>query len=647
MADVAFDLDFKQAFVNKDRGGKLCVVGVASDDLPDAQRERVTSGCLEKWAGQCREGLPLLDSHSGTFPFGVSYDGVVKKGGEGQSELEVHFELDPEYPQARTLFAELQKGSCDKQMSIGGDLNLENPDCVKFAVQDDGTILRELEDVDLEHITTTRSSRAANERSGFSAAIVKSLDASYQHMISPPTKSEVQAGAADVEKSADAPADAPADALSAVLHAFSRTGADPWDGHSHFARVDGNGNGMTDVEGSPPHAHTIRKGTVMAVKLLPEYTSKHPGDIDAATEGSGFMLSQVVDEGGGEGSFSIQKTDSELDVIKPLSGHSDLSIPEKIRRLPVEKQKQWVRTFNRSFASCIAKHGAGVEAPGRTLRAKSESFAFARANAAVVKEEKTMDPKKTVETAGGGAAVAVAEGSSVNETSRNAALGAGFLADLGKALLKDTTGGDDAPADTAADAPADAAADAPADAAADTAADKPAVDADAAADAGDDASTGDEGGGDAAAEAAVTAMNALAKAGVADGDKEGVRLAAVQLLKASGAEDVGESFLSAAERGGTLKAELLSELKEFATTLVKGLVATVEKVGGDTATINKSLDVLNKRIARVEAVEGGGAGGDPDDDNDIAKTRASQGKDQGWGGIFTAARTTALKQNQG
>jgi hypothetical protein len=176
MSEVQFGFVPVRAFINKDRGNKPCVVGKASDDLPDHQRERVSEKGLLRWVDQAKKGLDLLETHRSTFGFGRTYDARVKKTDAGVNEYEVEFELDPKYPQAMDLFQSIQAGTCNKQMSIGGDINLANPECVRFEVGKDGEVVRVLEDVQLDHISTTRANKAANSRTGFSAAILKSLD---------------------------------------------------------------------------------------------------------------------------------------------------------------------------------------------------------------------------------------------------------------------------------------------------------------------------------------------------------------------------------------------------------------------------------------------------------------------------------------
>jgi len=172
MKRFEFDVTVEKAW--KDKDGKMYVRAIASDDKPDAQQDRMTEVALKGMAEQAKKGLPLLETHRSVFAFGKSTLGEVMKGEKG-AQFAVEFELFPQYPQAKTLFDEIEAGGTDKQLSIGGKINSKNAKAVRF--EESGTgVVRAVEDVVLDHIATTRKSQAANDRTRFVSAILKSLD---------------------------------------------------------------------------------------------------------------------------------------------------------------------------------------------------------------------------------------------------------------------------------------------------------------------------------------------------------------------------------------------------------------------------------------------------------------------------------------
>ena len=117
-----------------DPNGGLHVLAIPSDTLRDDQGDSLTKRCLDRMASQCRQGIDILDNHRSTFGFGVTTkDTTVRPmaGMDGEYQLAVDILLDPTYPQARALFNEVMTNRCRKQLSIGGKLNRENPNCVK------------------------------------------------------------------------------------------------------------------------------------------------------------------------------------------------------------------------------------------------------------------------------------------------------------------------------------------------------------------------------------------------------------------------------------------------------------------------------------------------------------------------------------
>lgn len=169
-----FSLPLTKAY--KDDEGRMHVVGVASDTLPDFHNDRMSDKAIAQMARQAsQEDLPLLDNHRATFGFGRTFTGRSTRKGKAR-ELVIDFELDAKYPQAVDLFNEVLTGKAKKQLSIGGMLNLENPKAVRFEEdKKTGRVIRVIEDIALEHIAATRPKHAANERTGFIQAVVKGL----------------------------------------------------------------------------------------------------------------------------------------------------------------------------------------------------------------------------------------------------------------------------------------------------------------------------------------------------------------------------------------------------------------------------------------------------------------------------------------
>jgi hypothetical protein len=171
----AFEFDAAITKAWKDDKGKFFVRAVASDDLPDAQRDRMTERSLKNMAEQAKGGLPILETHRSTFEFGRTVAGEVVKG-EKSLQFALDIELDTRYPQALALYDEVASGKPEKQLSIGGKINTKNPSAWRFEDGPTG-IVRAIDDVILDHIATTRKGHAANDRTKFVSVIAKSLDA--------------------------------------------------------------------------------------------------------------------------------------------------------------------------------------------------------------------------------------------------------------------------------------------------------------------------------------------------------------------------------------------------------------------------------------------------------------------------------------
>lgn len=171
-----FDVTIEKAWKTDD--GKMHVRAIASDDKPDAQRDRMTEAALKGMANQAKAGLPLLETHRSVFAFGKSTGGDVVKTDKGL-QFAVEFELDEKFPQATALYEEVHGGKTEKQLSIGGRINSKNAKAVRFE-ESDGGVIRAVEDVVLDHIATTRKGQAANDRTKFVSAILKSLDSPWE-----------------------------------------------------------------------------------------------------------------------------------------------------------------------------------------------------------------------------------------------------------------------------------------------------------------------------------------------------------------------------------------------------------------------------------------------------------------------------------
>ena len=176
--NFSFDVSLQEAYKSPD--GKMHVVGIASDDEEDRTGDRMSTKAVRSMAEQANTNrLQLLDNHKSTFGFGETFSAQAKrikgKNGKVKTELMIDFELKDRYPQAHDLFEEVQSGKGQKQLSIGGFLNLKNPKAVKFEENAEGKVVRVLDDILLEHVATTRPGHAAVPRTRFVSAIVKDI----------------------------------------------------------------------------------------------------------------------------------------------------------------------------------------------------------------------------------------------------------------------------------------------------------------------------------------------------------------------------------------------------------------------------------------------------------------------------------------
>lgn len=169
----SFDTIIEKAF--KDEAGDLFITAVASDTKMDHHGDRMSKAALKLMEKQAKAGLPILDNHRSTFPFGKTVDGKVVKLGTSW-QLVVTIKLDKRFPESAVIWDEVQSGNSEKQLSIGGMINFDNPKAVVFEEDENGNFVRTINDIVLEHIAATRKDMAANARAGFLDAIAKSLD---------------------------------------------------------------------------------------------------------------------------------------------------------------------------------------------------------------------------------------------------------------------------------------------------------------------------------------------------------------------------------------------------------------------------------------------------------------------------------------
>lgn len=189
--EFGFEVTLNKAY--KSTGGGMRVVGAASDTVADVQGERMSSKAIKSMAAQAKKGIPLLDNHRDTHGYGKSVDGWVEEKGD-QRVFMIEFELDPKYPQSIDLYSDINKGTSDKQMSIGGTIDPNNPAAVTWERSPQGQMCRVINEITLDHVASTRAMMAANERTGFISAVIKALTDSVAAV--KPRKSQINAAVA-------------------------------------------------------------------------------------------------------------------------------------------------------------------------------------------------------------------------------------------------------------------------------------------------------------------------------------------------------------------------------------------------------------------------------------------------------------------
>lgn len=169
-----FIADFQKVY--KDDDGKMHVVFIASDNMEDKHQDRMSNNAIRKMAAGAKKGVPLLPTHRSTFELGFTTKSSRVEFEGSRAVFIADVVLDEEMDVARKLFREVETGSMARQASVGGFLNMNNPNAIKFEKLPDGRMRRVINDLILDHIAVTRQGRAANPRTGFIDAVIKSLD---------------------------------------------------------------------------------------------------------------------------------------------------------------------------------------------------------------------------------------------------------------------------------------------------------------------------------------------------------------------------------------------------------------------------------------------------------------------------------------
>jgi len=542
-------------------------------------------------------------------------------------------------------------------MSIGGMINMENPNCVSYETNKDGGVVRVLNDVELDHIAATRKNQAANSNTGFSHAIVKSMeDAGY-------TFKSDESAVSDISSldSISAEVESELQKEFGILFEDSveknpfgdeddvQTSADPFDGHRHWIRVDSHGNGQTSTAGSPSHAHVAREFKVVDVTLTPEYTSKH----------SGLIPKQATK--------SEISEDSNL-IEKPYSGPDDETVPDHVKKRGKRAREIWVKAWNSAFEKCRQMGGEGKTC---------ESTAFAIANSVLGRiKENDMSNDKTAKS---DSAVTTISASAVDtevvKSDDPIEAGVDFLQKVGKALTRsglsetesDVSKDDETSEEISADSESavavlteteDKIEDETTDlitedgVAEETETTGAVVEDTEASESDEEISEDVEEASEKSTAStipdseilgALTTLQKAVEMGVPEHLNDSIRAALDSLQKSVG-NAVAEDFLSAAETSKALQ-DLPAQLEKWAeTVLLTGLTTVIEKVGAQTGQLEKAIKSLGGRMAVIEEIEGGSANsaeGLSEDSRAIAK---SDNPDDVFTGIFAGAAKRATRK---
>ena len=166
----------------RDEKGRMHVKAIASDNLEDKHGDRMSTKAIVSMVKQANSGdIPILPNHHDAFEIGK-----VSKAKASHMKTKVMFSidaiLDEDFVQSEKLFRSVKKGERKFQLSIGGFLNLDDDDAIEFEENKKGRIVRVINSLSLDHIAVTRKNMAANPRTGFRGALVKSIEQSLEEL---------------------------------------------------------------------------------------------------------------------------------------------------------------------------------------------------------------------------------------------------------------------------------------------------------------------------------------------------------------------------------------------------------------------------------------------------------------------------------
>lgn len=196
-----FPIKVVKAYVEYGVGGeqRKHIVAIASDNNIDKTEEYFAESALEdmvKYSKQKKESKPsegvveLRETHWSTFAIGWVADAwLVRK--EEAITFFVDIILKDEYPAANELFKDIVDGVADKQLSVGGWIDLGSSDDAydleEVTIDGESTIIGSIKRFILEHIATTLPGWAANPNTEFLSAVVRStFSPEFQKKISTP-----------------------------------------------------------------------------------------------------------------------------------------------------------------------------------------------------------------------------------------------------------------------------------------------------------------------------------------------------------------------------------------------------------------------------------------------------------------------------
>ncbi len=361
VVEFAFSTSVLKARV--DENGRHLVTGVASDTNKDLQGDQMTEKAIASMVTQSRENaIPLFETHRETFPIGKSVDAEVGHDKSSDPTFVVTFELDMDYPQARALFKEINEGGTDKQLSIGGQIF---PDDVEFIFRNDDMV-REVNDVTLDHVAVTRKDRAANPNTGWVGAIAKALDG--------------DAGMQTLAKQAKARREGASTEKGPHPLTMIWTTPDPLDGHTHMIRKSAlthQGNGRTGHPDFEPwfeddHEHDVKGWGVVELELTSGAISRHDGWLRPINE---------LGNGGGGSRQEMESSKSFDDVVKDFTGPDDPKLPPGVQVSAKNLRVLWSQTFKSTKSAQLASGAEEVDAVAAAYNAAASAFRAAKQHA--------------------------------------------------------------------------------------------------------------------------------------------------------------------------------------------------------------------------------------------------------------------------